>query len=318
MRVEAHNRAIDDWLGRARSYLPVRRGDDILRELESSIRDRVDDLAEREGRDADQAIVERALTEIGSPEEVARAYVRDRYVVAPDQYRSFVLYTAIVFVLHLVMVGVATTTGRAFHVGPFAISPVGPHGVISLAANALHALLLDVGLMVVVFVGAAAARRTISARPLLAGVESSPRTAGGRALLAVLVTVVLNFFRDDVFVVMNDGIGHPLFTPWFGIVLPFVTGVLLLGVVIDVLYMIFGERRLTLALDAFHGAFGIACMLHLMRGDPLLALPPIDAFHDFHEPVNLFLEQLAALVAGFLALLFAVKTVRRLVRFAQL
>jgi hypothetical protein len=317
MSGELKSPVLDDWLGRVRSHLPLRRGGDILRELESSIRDRVDDLAAAESRDPDDDLVRRALSEMGEPERVADAYARDRAIVIAANYRSLLFYTAMTFAVHVALVGVATTLGRALVLGPITLEPLDTDGVFGVAAAALHALLLDIGAMALLFAGLGAIRRRAHAAPRPLRVEASPRSAIGRMVLAVLVAVVLVVFRDEVFVVVSGRVRYPLFTEWFTEVLPLVTAVLALSVVSDALYLFLGERRLTLAVDALHGAAGLACMLFIIR-DPVLALPPIDALAQFHEPVNDFLERLSTLVVGFLALVFALKTVRRAMRFSQL
>jgi len=318
MTSEAKSPALDEYLGRVRSHLPLFSGGDILRELESSIRDRVDDVAAAERLAPDDAVVRRVLADMGEPETVADAFARERSIVAGSNFGSFLLYTAIVFAVHVSLVGVATTMGTELQFGPLAVAPVGSGGLVGLAASVVHAMLLDVGLMVFAFAGAGMLRRRVRFAPKALAVDASPRAAIGRALLAALVAVVLNGFRDKVFVVVTDHVAYPLFTEWFVGVLPLVTAVLVVSVVSDAMYLFLGETRPTVAVDALHGAAGLACMLHLLRGDPILALPPVEQFAQFHAAVNSFLGGLGTLVVGFLALVFAVKTVRRMIRFSQI
>jgi hypothetical protein len=317
MTTETKSPALDEYLGRVRSHLPLRSGGDILRELESSIRDRVDDVAASERRDPDDAVVRRVLADMGEPETVADAFARERTLVGGASFGPFVLCAAITFAVHMALVGVATTLGAALQFGPIAVSPVGP-GVVSMAAAVVHAMLLDVGLMVFAFAGAGLLRKRVRFAPKSLVVDVSPRGAAGRAMLAMLVAVVLNAFRDNVFVVVADHVAHPLFTEWFVGVLPLVNAVLVLSVVSDLAYLVFGEKRTTVAVDALHGAAALACMLFLLRVGPILALPPIEKFAPFHFALDDFLGSLGSLVVGFLALVFAVKTMRRIVRFAQI
>ncbi len=309
---------LDDYLGRVRAHLPVFGGTDILRELESSIRDRIDDMAAAANRDPDEEIVRRALAEIGEPEAVADAYIRQPGGFGPWPFRTLAVYTAFVFAAHLVLVGVATTLERPLNFGPIGVAPVGSQGLVSLAAAVVHALLLDTGLMVFVALALGLLRRKQRRSASSLRVDTAPRAALGRAMLAVLVGVMLVGFRDRLFVVVNEGVAYPLFTDWFGDALPYVVTVLALSVVSDVLYACFGERRATVAVDAAHGIAGVACMLLLLRGDAILTLPELPAFAQFHDPVCGFLDQLGTFVVAFLALAFALKTVRRAVRFAQL
>lgn len=318
MSRDAKSPVIDEYLGRVRSHLPIRAGGDIVRELESSIRDRVEDIATAESRAPDDEIVRRALAEMGEPEDVAVAYSGKRYLVGPNDFRPFVAATAVVFALHIALIGLATALSRAFQFGPFAIGPIGPHGLVSTAASVVHALLLDVGLMALVFAGTRGLRRQIAGASQTPHVDVSRRGSTGRIVLCALVALVLNVFADKVFVVAVDNVTYPLLTEWFRAQLPLVNAVLGVAVVSDALYLWHGETRATLAADALHGLAGLVCMLMLLRGDALLALPAIEVFAGIHGPLNEFLASLAELFVGFLALVLAVKTVRRLIRVAQI
>ncbi|MCE9637639.1 MAG: hypothetical protein K8T90_18220 [Planctomycetes bacterium] len=311
-------RLLSDYLGRLRSQLPVQGGDDIRRELESSLLDRAEGIAaERGAPRADAAILREAMHEVGEPEDVASSYAPRGHVVAPEHYRAFLVWTTMAFAVHLVLVGVATAADRAIHAGPFAVSPVGPHGFLSVAAAAIHALLLDVGLMVVVFAAAPWVRRFASPARLSFGVDAAPRSAGARAVLSILIGCILAFFRDRLFVVMDGPDAHPLFTPWFSAVLPLILSLLAFAVIVDALYLMLGETKATLAIDALHGLATLAVMVHLTRGEPLFQVPVAEAFDSFRAPINGFLDDLGTLVLLALAGVAAVKTVRRLVRAAQ-
>lgn len=318
MSPETRSPVLDEYLGRVRSHLPVRSGGDIVRELESSIRDRVDDLAAEERREPDDEIVRRALAEIGDPEEVAAAYVGQRFLVGPSDFRAFLAATAVLFAIHLAMIGLATALGRAFQFGPFAIGPIGPHGLLSTAAAVVHALLLDVGLMALVFAGTRGLRRRIAGASQTPHVDATRRGSTGRIVLSILIALVLNVFADKVFVVAVGNVTYPLLTEWFRALLPLVDAVIAVAVISDALYLWRGETRATLVVDALHGIAGLICMLFLLRGDALLALPAIEVFAGFHAAVNDFLARLGELFVGFLALALAVKTVRRLIRVAQI
>jgi hypothetical protein len=318
MSPEEKSPVIDEYLGRVRSHLPIRVGGDIVRELESSIRDRVEDLAAAERREPDDEIVRRALAEIGDPEDVAVAYAGQRFLVGPADFRAFVAATAVVFALHIALIGLATTLGRAFQFGPFAVGPIGPHGIVSTAASVLQALLLDVGLMALVFAGTRGLRRRIAGASQTPHVDVSRRGSTGRIVLSLLIALVLNVFADKVFVVAVGNVTYPLLTEWFRALLPLVDAVIAVAVVSDALYLWRGETRVTLAVDALHGIAGLICMLFLLRGDALMALPAIEVFANIHGPLNDFLARLGELFVGFLALVLAVKTVRRLIRVAHI
>jgi hypothetical protein len=276
----------------------------------------VDDLAEELGREPDDELFAMACEELGDPEQVASGYVADRYLIGPDAYRAYLLYTGVVFALHMVFIGVATALDHDLSIGPIGIEPLGHEGFLSMLNAALSALFLDIGITVVAFTAFGSVKRFTTGSTNLK-VDTRPRIAYGSAVLSILVALVLNLFRDGIFVVVADGLHHPLFTEEFVGKLPVVTAVLIFAAVKDVFYGLAGERRSTLAADALHGVIGIAAMLYLLRGEPLLELPALESFSAFHSSVNAFLDQLSDLVVGFLAAVFAVKTVKRLWRIGQ-
>jgi len=318
MSAETRHSPLEAFLGRVRPHLPLRQARDILLELESTIRDRVDDLAEQMGREPDDELFAMVCSEMGEPEEVASGYVAERYLIGPDAYRPFLLYTGVLFALHMVLIGVATAMNHALTLGPFVIAPLGHEGILSMLTSALAALFIDIGIMVVTFTALGSVKRFTLGGGTNLRVECRPRVAYGSALMSILVALVLNYFRDGIFVVVAEGLHHPLFTEAFLGKLPVVTAILVLAAAKDVFYGVAGERRLTLATDALHGVLGVAAMLYLLRGDPLLALPAIESFHAFHGAVNAFLGELSDLVVAFMAAIFAVKTVKRLWRIGQI
>lgn len=308
--------ALRDYLGRVRAHLPVRSAPDILRELETSILDRADAIALAEDRDADDTVIERVLHEIGEPDRVAAGYAPRRSVIEPESYRAYVVTIALALGIHLVLLAVATTLGNRVQAGPVSIAPVG-EGFFAFAGAVLAALVMDVGLATIVFWMLPRARSVARLLPRSFRVDAAPRAAGSRAVLSLLVGIVLAFFRDDIFVLVNAGRSWPLLTPWFAGVLPLILGLLAFAVVADLLYLAFGETRATLATDALHGAATVAVMVHLARGDPLMHVPALEVFDTLRDPLDGFLSRLGTLVVVFLAAVAAVKTVRRLVRFAQ-
>lgn len=316
-RTSTDSRALREFLARVRPHLPLRESGDILMELESAVLDRVDDIARDERRAPLDDDFRRAIAEIGEPESIAASYTPGRYVVAPEAFRAFTFHFGLVFIVHLILIGIATAVQRAFHVGLFAIAPVGPHGLLSVLAAGVQAGLIDLGLVTGLHAVAGSLQRRFSAATSSFAVEAAPRQAVGRLTLAILVAVLLNVFRDDVFVVVSGGRTYPLFTPWTGEVMPLITLLLVLAAAKELAYAMLGERRATVGADALHGAAAVALLLYLMRGDPLMAVPPVEGLELFREPVNAFLAQLGTLVLAATALMMGAKTLRRCIRLAQ-
>lgn len=316
--METRHNPLDRYLGRVRPHLPLTQSRDILLELESTIRDRVDDLAREMGREPDAELFDLVCNEMGEPEEVASGYVTERHLIGPSEYRSFLFYTGLLFALHMVLIGVSTALGKPLALGGIQLTPVTGAGFLGMAAAATSALFFDIGVMVVAMTFLSASKRFRSSAGPDVRVDVTRRIAFGGALLSILVAVVLNFFRNDVFMVVSGEQSHALFTEEFARKLPMITALLVIAAAKDVAYGLWGEKRATVLADAGHGVLGVAVMLYVLRGEPLLALPPLEMFHEFFEPVNAFLAQLTNLVVGALAIAFGVKTVKRLLRSAQM
>lgn len=318
MRTRTESKDLREFLGKVRPHLPLRDSGDILMELESAVLDRVDDLARQADRDPEEGDFRRAISEIGAPETVAASYAPSRYLIAPEAFRSFVLHTGLVFVVHLVLIGIATSISRDFHMGLFRIEPVGSNGIVSVLAASIHAGLIDLGLVTGVYAVAGALHRGIHEGASSFAVDVAPRQSLGRLVLAILIALLLAVFRDDVFVVFSGDRAYPLFTSFAGEVISLITLLLVLAAGKEALYAAFGERKATVLADALHGALGVALLLYLLRGDPLMQVPGIEGLEAFREPVNSFLSQLGTLVLAAGALLMGAKTLRRFVRVAQI
>ena len=318
VQTQTRSPALREFLGKVRPHLPLRDAKDILMELEGAVLDRADRLAERDQGAVDDAMIRRAIDEIGAPETIAASYTPARYLVAPEAFRAFLFHTGLVLIVHLILIGIATALSRPFHVGLFEIAPVGPNGLLSLVAAAVHAGLVDLGLVTAVYGISGAFAGPLTAASSSFAVEARRRHALGRAVLALLFAMLITVFRDDVFVVISGGRAHPLFTNWSASVVSLVTGLFVLAAGKDLLYTALGERRIPVAADAIHGFLGVILMLYLLNGDPLMQVPELEDLKAFREPVNAFLDQVGTLVLATAALLMGAKTLRRAVRFAQL
>lgn len=311
------NPELDSYLRSVRSHLPLRESGDILLELESTVLDRVEELALSEDREPDAELVQRVLDDLGEPEAVARSYSTERYLIGPDAYRPFLVYTALVFAVHLSVIGIASALGRPLELILVQISPLESAGLWPFLRTAFTTLLTDIGLTVLCFAVAPLFRRSFwSSTPSFA-VQARPRDAVGRAALSLLVAALLGWFHERLLVVVVGETAYPLATDELRRSLPLLVAVLVAAGLKDGLYAAFGERRWTLSVDALHGALSIAALMFVLGDTPLLALPTAAVFRDILVPVNVFLQGVGDLVIVSAVVLLAVKTLRRLVRVSQ-
>jgi len=309
---------LDDYLDEVAAHLGPRKGRrDLLLELRSAILDRAEEIGEGV---PDAVSLKSAVTAMGDPAEVALAYTVEKYLVGPRMYRPFLIYTGILFVAHVVMILVATATDVGIEVFPVSIMKVArPHTFVNLLFVATQALLLDIGLMVVIFTGVARAQRTVRLPSLAFRVQASFRPSISRAVFTFLVLVILNLFRNHLFVVAVDEKVYPIFTASFIEILPLLNVLLALVIVRDTAYAFLGERKFIVAADAALSIVACATMIWLMRRPSFLALPT-----QLNEPsaalptMNQLLAKGVELLLVIFAVALAVQAVKRFVRLRQI
>jgi HAAS len=292
--------------------------DEDLRELRSSILDRAEELGSGVAGDTE---IRAVLNSLGDPAEVALAYSGERYLVAPRMYRPFVIYTGILFAIHLVMILAATAMDAAIEIFPVnALKVARPESIFSLLAVVVQALLMDIGLMVVLFTLAARSKRTLRSPTLAFRVHAGTRISITRAILAGLILIILNFFRDSLIVVrLADGV-HPLFTPAFSNCLVPINIFLGLILIRELAFARYGERKLLLLADAMLSAAGAGLMIWLLTQPTFLSLPiqVNEAIGNAMPTLNQLLARILKLLLIAFAAVFAVEAAKRAIRFIQL
>lgn len=102
---------IDRYLSAVASHLPEARRDEIVRELRANILDKLEGLAEQQGRETAEQDVSVLLKELGHPQQVASNFLPPTQLVAADLfplYRQSLHYGVIlVFVLGLIQFAIS-------------------------------------------------------------------------------------------------------------------------------------------------------------------------------------------------------------------
>ncbi len=317
--MNAETDILDHYLDEVSAHLGRKRDkEEELRELRAGILDRAEAIGNGH---ADVQAIRTALESFGDPAEVAMSYTGEKYLIPPRLYRTFVTYTGILFAIHLVMILAATAMDAAIRVFPIiALRVARTDSILSLLFVVSQALLMDIGLMVVLFSLAARGGRTLRTPRLAFRVHSGARVSVTRAIFAVLILLILNFFRDDLFFVVADGTRHPLFTKAFTACLPAINIYLLLIILREMTFARLGERKWLVLADAVLSAAGAALMIWLLTRPTFLVFP-----HQINEAIGTTLLTLNQLLAKILKLLliaftavFTVEAAKRLFRFRQL
>jgi hypothetical protein len=289
---------------------------DVIRELESAILDRAEEIGK--GEVSDDAVRE-ALTTMGEPAEVALAYAGERYLISPRMYRPFLIYTGILFVIHLVMIVVASVTDGLEVLSLNVLRVPHPHSLLNLAAVAVQALLMDIGLMVVIFTGVSRTQRTVRLPRLAFRVEAGFRSSITRAILALLVMVILNLLRDQIFIVVLEDRVHLIFTQSFEAVLPFLNVFLALIIAKESAYAFLGEKRGMVAVDGALAALGVALMIWFLTRNAFISFPTkVNEITGVIPSLNQLVHKTVQLILIAFAVGFAIQAVKRFIRLRQM
>lgn len=101
---------IDRYMSAVAFHLPERRRDEITRELRANILDKLESLAEQQGRATTEADVSAVLKELGHPQQVANSFLPPQQLVTAELfplYKQVLSYGVIfMFVLELIRFGV--------------------------------------------------------------------------------------------------------------------------------------------------------------------------------------------------------------------
>lgn len=316
--MNAEYQELDHYLDEVAAHLGPRRGRrDLIMELRSAILDRAEESA---GGAPDRDAIRQAMSRMGQPAEVALAYAGERYLIGPRYYRAFLTYTGLVFAIHLVMILIATVTEVGIEIFPISVMRIAhPHSFLNLLFVAAQALLLDIGLMVVIFSLVTRFQRNVRIPKIAFRVPVGLRFSLTRALLAGLVLLLLNVFRDQLFVVVAEGEAHPFFTASFVAVLPWLNAFLALVIAREIAYAFLGERRALVAADALLSAAGAALMVWFLTRPPFGAFPQA-----LNEPspalptLNQLTAKLFELILVAFAATFAYEAGKRFLRLIQI
>jgi hypothetical protein len=211
------NELIDRYVYHVGRHLPPERREDVARELVSLIGDRVDD--EIRSGDTSDAVVLRVLREMGPPSAVAARYGYERrLLIGTNSLPAFFKLAKIVpvAILALSILSIPYAWRDGFTASALA----------AWLVNYVHSVLLNLGVLVVVFVVLEQIARThtkpeavfdpvkLSAPPApLSGGRVRPGVLVAKIYAAVAVLVLFNFYPNVIGVWTNSGLTRFLVIP---------------------------------------------------------------------------------------------------------
>jgi len=114
---------IDLYLDEIRQQLPLKNRGDILREIQSTLMDMVEDRNPNPGQEPPNETIIAVLKEFGSPHQVARQYDAQNYLIGPHMYPLYLQVLKIVLFIiaafNIVGVIIAIVTQSGYNAGVF-------------------------------------------------------------------------------------------------------------------------------------------------------------------------------------------------------
>jgi len=114
---------INLYLEEVRQQLPLKNREDILREIQSTLMDMIEDRNPSPGQDLSRESVMAVLREFGSPQQVARQYSTQNVLIGPRMYPLYLQVLKIVLIVigavNLVGIIIAIVTPSNLEVGVF-------------------------------------------------------------------------------------------------------------------------------------------------------------------------------------------------------
>ena len=114
---------IDYYLDEVRQQLPLKNREDILREIQSTLMDMLEDRNSNPGQEPTSETVMTVLREFGSPQQVARQYSAQNFLIGPRMYPLYLQVLKIVLFIigafNLVGIIIAIVTQSGVNRGVF-------------------------------------------------------------------------------------------------------------------------------------------------------------------------------------------------------
>lgn len=276
---------IELYLEEIRRQLPPRDRDDILREIQSTLMDMVEDRNPNPDGEPDEDTIKAVLTEFGSPRKVARQYGARDYLVGPRMYPIYLQVLRIV----LIIVAAANVLGLVIAIVSNSGFNAGLVGAITQVLSGLFSSLFTAfGVVTLSFAGIERAfskdlkiklEQSWSPDDLLQEedkehikvVELALEITGGLTFI-----ILINFFLDRIGVYyLSNGswISAPVLNENFLRYLPWITAYLIIDIAVALYLLRFGfwNKNAVIA-KVLNNAFKIAVTFAIITGPAIITI----------------------------------------------
>lgn len=276
---------IDLYLDEIRQQLPLKNREDILREIQSTLMDMIEDRNPNPGQEPPNETVIAVLEEFGSPHRVARQYGAQNYLIGPHMYPLYLqvlkIVLTIIVALNLVGVIIAIVSQTGYNAGVL-------ETIAQILGNLFSSLFTGFGIVTFSF---ASIERTTpkdwkfewdqewQPEQLLKTEDKQRVKIPGLAVeitLTLIFIVFLNFFLDRIGIYyLNDSgwISAPILNDNFLRYIPWITAYAVLDIALN-LYLIrkgFWDAIAVLS-KVFINLFKIAVSFAIITGPAIITV----------------------------------------------
>ena len=279
---------IELYLEEIRRQLPSRNRDDILKEIQSTLMDTIEDRNPNPGSTPDEDTVKAVLKEFGSPREVARQYGAKNYLVGP---RLFPIYLRVLRIV-LIIVG-------AFSIIGLIVALVNHSGynagfleaVIEIIGGLVSSLFTAFGVVTLSFVGIERAVPDGWKSPIdeewqpedLLNEENHEQVKIFELAIEITGSLVfitlINFFLDKIgiyYLADSNWVSAPILTDAFLRYVPWITAYNIVDIALDLyLLRVNTWNKAATIIRLLNNAFKIAVTYAIIVGPAIIAVDPV-------------------------------------------
>lgn len=296
------------YLAEIEKHLPSRNREDILKEIQSTLMDMLDDHNPHPGQTPDDDLIKSVLREFGAPHKVAQQYIKHNYLIGPRMYPTFLQVLKIVLAIFagLSLIGIFIT------ITAYSGSTLGLLETIAQVVGGLFSSLIS-GFGIVSLIFAIIERVSSDDLKITVEKEWTPDDLLSQEdrytikiveialeiIFALAFIVLINFFIDKIGIYFIDDTGwvsSPILNENFNRYIPFLTTANVLTIILDLFLIRKGSwDKATTVAKLVINVFTIGISIAILTGPSILTLDPA-AWNLLNIDIPITVERLTELI----------------------